>query len=148
MAVLTSVVLWAETEDFFCQEANLKSLSMHPFLPILSREPKFNCQFAIPKKLTPPHTFVVGPKFISVGAADFGKIGGWRWRVGFVYNSTHKLHSGYSPDTFALLRCARKNWTSHRFCKTVVSLCHHRRRRTRSIRRKRGGEGKFEEGRA
>ena len=24
MAVLTSVVLWADTEDFFCQEAKLK----------------------------------------------------------------------------------------------------------------------------
>ena len=36
MAVLTSVVLWGETEHFFRQEAKLKSLSsMHAFLPIL-----------------------------------------------------------------------------------------------------------------
>ena len=34
---------------------------------------------------SPTHTLVVGPEFISVGAADFGKIGGWRWRrVGWV----------------------------------------------------------------
>ena len=92
MAVLTSVVLWADTEDFFRQEAKLKSLSMHPFLPILAKGPKFNCQFAIVKKFTPPHTFVVGPKFISVGAADFGKIGGWRWRAGFVEDNTNSLH--------------------------------------------------------
>ena len=82
MAVLTSVVLWADTEDFFCQEAKLKSFCHASILPIRSKGTKFNCQFAIPKKLTPPHTFVVGPKFISVGAADFGKIGGWRWHAG------------------------------------------------------------------
>ena len=97
MAVLTSVVLWADAEDFFCQEAKLKKPLDASFLPILSWQTKFNSQFAIPKKLTPPQTFVVGPKFISVGAADFGKIDGWRWRVGLVwYNSLHKLFRIFS----------------------------------------------------
>ena len=83
-------------EDFFCQEAKLKKPLDASFLPILSWQTIFNCQSAIPKKLTPPHTFVEGPKFISVGAADFGKIGGWRWHAGLVYNSIHKLFRIFS----------------------------------------------------